>query len=108
MKIILRPAVSTDHAFVYATYIRGKWFDRDNKTTLKRSTWSALQHQRLEMVLTGSQAIPVTVACLDEDPDTILGYGFQDGEEYYTYVKLAFRSPGLNVKERLLEAAKHE
>jgi hypothetical protein len=100
MKIKLRPAVGTDHAFIYATYIRNRWFDKENKTTLKRSTWSSLQHQRLETILSNGLVI---VACLDEDEDCILGYVFMDQGKPYSYIKLDWRSDGLGVKEKLLK-----
>ncbi len=100
MKILIRKSVESDHPFIYATYIRNRWFDKSNKTTLKRATWSALTHKVLEDRLKGE---PLLVACLDEDPDTILGYAFIDKDGPYSYVKLSFRAEGLKVKERLLK-----
>ncbi len=105
MKIKIRPAVSSDHNFIYATYLRNEWFNKSNATTLKRATWSALHHKKLEEILKGL----VLIACLDESPDTILGYSFSNGSKPYCYVKLAWRSEGLIVKDRLLEElSKHE
>lgn len=101
MKVVLRPHCKEDEPFIFATYLRNRWFDRNNKTTLKRSTWSAMQHRRLEDRLGKNM---VLVACLDEDNDTILGYAFRDDDGPYCYVKLSFRSEGFNVKERLFAA----
>src|ERR1700678_1249437 len=99
MKITIRKALPTDHPFIFATYLRNRWFDKGQKTTLKRSTWSSLQHRRIEQVLTlGS----VYVACLAEDPDTILGYSFIDSGVPFAYVKLDWRSPGLAIAEKLI------
>lgn len=103
MKVIIRPAVEADHAFIYATYIRNRYFNRDNNTTLKRSTWSALQHKRLEHILASK---PVLVACLSNDPDTILGYAFMDGDNPFSYVKLAFRQIDPSVSAILLKEIK--
>lgn len=100
MKILVRPQLLSDHPFIFATYIRNKWFSKENKTTLKRSTWSALQHKRVEDILAKEK---VLVACLDEDNDTILGYTFPDNKKPFTYVKHPFRSPGLKVQELLLK-----
>ena len=101
MRIKVRPALPTDYPFIFATYIRNRWFSKDNKTTLKRSTWSAMQHRRLEAIFEAKQ--PVYVACLDEDDDTILGYSLKDGKGVFVYVKLAFRAPGFQLADRLLK-----
>lgn len=101
MKILIRHNLPDDEAFIYATYIRNQWFSKDNTTTLKRATWSAIQHKRLEGILGSTQ---VKLACLDEDPDTIIGYAFMDGANgAFCYVKLAFRSEGLGIKDKLIK-----
>lgn len=101
MRIVIRPVEITDHNFVFSTYLLNRFFEKTNNTTLKRSTWCALHHRRLEALLDRGE---VLIACLDEDPDTILGYGLQDHDRQFTYVKLAYRAPGLEVSERLLKA----
>jgi hypothetical protein len=100
MKVLFRQATTDDHAFIFATYLRNRWFDKSNKTTLKRSTWSELHHKRIEKILDTKQ---VVVACLQEDPTTILGYSFIDGNDPLVYVKLAWRASELNLKEKLLK-----
>ena len=90
--LTVRRAVPADHPFIYATYLRNRWFSKENTTTLQKSTWMRLQHARLERMLAEQ---PVLVACLSSDPDTILGYRFRDGSEDWTYVKLAFRPEGV-------------
>lgn len=97
MKIELRPLRDSDHNFIYATYIRNRFFDKNNHTTLKRATWSSLQHKRLEGILERNKGI--LVACLENDQDVILGYSLP--EEDYVYIKLAWRSEDLKLKERL-------
>lgn len=107
MRIVIRPVTDSDHNFIYATYIRNRWFDKGNVTTLKRSTWSAMQHKRLEGLL-GTQGSCV-IACLDEDSDTIVGYSFWDGRTPFTYIKLSWRQLNPSVKEQLLkELTKNE
>lgn len=100
MKVAFRQNRPADEAFIFATYLRNRWFDKANKTTLKRSTWSSLQHKRLERLLNEQK---VLIACLDEDNDTILGYAFIDDISPYAYVKLAFRSEGFDIKTKLLK-----
>lgn len=97
MKITIREAVPSDHAFIFATYLRNRWFDKNNTTTLKRSTWSSLQHKRIEdMLAVGG----VLVACLSEDEDVIVGYMLPEG---FVYVKQDWRSPGIDIGGRLMK-----
>jgi DNA polymerase elongation subunit (family B) len=107
MKIQIRPIVESDHAFIFATYLRNKWFDKGNKTTLKRSTWSKLQHKRIEDLMHSESAKNnFLVACLEEDPDVILGYAFTDGQTPFVYVKLPWRSEELGIASKLLKEIK--
>lgn len=105
MKILIRKYDSKDCAFIFATYLRNRWFDKGNMTTLKRATWSNLQHSRIEKLL---EEQTVLVACLDEDPDTILGYTFLDGNTPFCYVKLSFRGEGFNVQDKLLKELNYD
>lgn len=101
MKVVVRQVNLSDHNFIYATYLRNRWFNKDNTTTLKRSTWSALQHKRLEDILNNHR---IRVACLDEDLDTILGYYIPI--EKFTYVKLAWRKHNPNIQTLLEDSLK--
>lgn len=103
--IKIRDHVESDHPFLYATYLKNNWYDKTNTTTLKKATWMGLQHSRLEKVLNNQK---VKIACLEEDPDIILGYGFQDGAAPFVYVKLAWRQNKLNLKELLLNSIQGE
>jgi len=100
MRIIFRHNVPSDDNFIFATYLRNRWFDKSNNTTLKRATWSSLQHKRLERFLNEQK---IVVACLDEDNDTICGYAFNDDNSPYVYIKLGFRSDGFDLKNKLLK-----
>jgi hypothetical protein len=101
VKIHIRPAVQDDHAFIFATYLRNRWFDKSNATTLRRSTWSILTHNRLEKLL--EEGKDIFVACLSEDPSTILGYVLKYETKPYIYIKQSWRSEGLGIRERLLQ-----
>ena len=59
-----------------------------------------MQHKRLEKLF---KEEVVLVACLSEDHDTILGYALFEGDEPYIYIKLDWRSPGIDVKGKLLK-----
>lgn len=88
----IRSALPTDYPFIFSTYLRNRWFSKENTTTLQKNTWMRLQHTRLERILAEQ---PVLIACLSADPDTILGYRFKDGSDDWTYVKLAWRAEGV-------------
>lgn len=62
-----------------------------------------MQHKRLEGALASRFAM---VACLNEDKDYILGYALMDGDKPFAYVKLAFRSPGLQIAPKLIKEIK--
>jgi len=99
--ILIRSAVPDDHNFLFATYLNNNWYDKTQTTTLKKSTWMALQHRRLEKVFFDAD---VKVACLSDDPDIIVGYSFNDGSRPFIYIKLAWRSPDLNIAKLLLDS----
>lgn len=99
--VLVRDAEPDDHSFLFSTYLRNNWYSKTQTTTLKKATWMGLQHRRLEKVLEDQT---VKVACLSEDPDTIIGYCFKDGKEPFTYVKLAWRAPNLNIAKILNES----
>jgi len=98
MKLLLRNCVPNDYAFIFATYLRNRWYDKTNKTTLKRATWSKLQHNRLEKVL---RAGNVVVLSTTHDKDLIIGYKLPEG---WSYIKRGFRASELGAAA-LLEGA---
>lgn len=99
--IQIRNAESDDHSFLFSTYLKNNWYNKTQSTTLKKNTWMSLQHNRLTKVL---EIQPVKIACLTDDPETILGYAFKDGEKPFVYVKLAWRGPALNIEKHLIDA----
>ncbi len=99
--IQIRDIEPEDHAFLFSTYLKNNWYDKTQSTTLKKATWMAMQHKRLEKVL---ESGVVKVACLTEDPETIVGYAFPDGDKPFAYVKLAWRAPTLDLKTRLINS----
>lgn len=100
--ITIRPYKEDDKAFIFATYLRNTWYSKDNTTTLEKGLWMGLQHARMEKAL---PTLGIRVACITDDPDTILGYSFKDQDKQFTYIKLAFRDPSYNITN-LLESEK--
>lgn len=99
--ISIRDHVKDDEPFLFSTYLKNNWYDKTNSTTLKKATWMSLQHKRLEKVLDTQK---VKIACLENDPDVILGYAFNDAGKPFVYVKLAWRNNQLNLKEKLTKS----
>lgn len=99
--IEIRDVEPSDHPFLFSSYLNNNWYDKTQSTTLKKHTWMALQHKRLEKVLTSGV---VKIACLGDEPDIIIGYAFPDGDKPFTYIKLGWRKPQLELTKRLLES----
>lgn len=99
--IQIRDAEQGDHSFLFSTYLQNNWYDKTQSTTLKKGMWMALQHKRLEKVLSETD---VKVACFSDDPDTIIGYAFRDPEKPFVYIKRAWRMPDLNISKLLTES----
>lgn len=88
-----------DCAFIFATYLRHLWFSPTNETTLAKDTFMRIHHGRMEQTLS---KVPVHIACLKEDLDTILGY-YIASEIPFIYIKKAWRDAGI---DKLLKGTK--
>lgn len=98
--ITYRPHQADDEAFLFATYLKNNWYRQESSTMLPKKIWMWAQHKRLEKVMKNQV---ITVACLKDDPDVILGYGFWDEDKPFVYIKLAWRSDKLNLEKELTE-----
>ena len=98
MHTIVRPATSLDTAFVFSSWLRSL---RPHAPMLK-TLFMRGQHALIESIIRrpGTQ---VSVLCLEEAPETILGWiCWSKGTAHYVYVKADFRCMGFAT--RLLEA----
>lgn len=92
LEIMIRGVQPSDHAFIYATWLRQLWFSADTTTTLHKQVFMRVNHNLIEKVLKEDR---VLVASLKEDPDVILGYAaFEDRP--YVYVKKVWREAGVD------------
>lgn len=98
--ITFRTHAETDEPFLFATYLKNNWYRQESSTMLPKKVWMWAQHKRLEKILKSQN---ITIACLKEDPDVILGYGFWDEKEPFVYIKMAWRSDKLDLKTKLSE-----
>lgn len=98
--IKFREHLPTDEPFLFSTYLKNNWYRQESSTMLPKKVWMWAQHKRLEKILKNQI---ITIACLSEDPDVILGYSFWDDKEPFTYIKLAWRNEKLDLKTQLTE-----
>lgn len=93
--IAVRELRKEDENFIYATYLKNNWYNKDNDTTLKKDSWMRLQHSRLEGLFNKSPEV-IKIVCLDMDSNTILGYKV----ESFTYIRPQWRNVA-NIEEML-------
>ena len=93
----LREFQESDRAFVMATWLRGlyygnSWFTEIDKPIFMDRYWHVLN------ALLKKPGVVVVIACLKEDPDTILGYAAIEPEAsvlHWVFVKEAYRKLGV-------------
>lgn len=95
----IRDAVEKDFAFIYSTWLKGLRFGNDTFGLIDQHIYFDRYHEVIEKIL----ALPTTlilVACLADDPDTILGYSVvgPPGTLHYIHVKQAWRRFGIAQK----------
>lgn len=97
--IIVRKANKEDVPFLFSTYLKHNWYDKRNSTMLPKMVWTLAQRKRLQKVFDEQR---IKVACLSDDPEIILGYGFIDNDKKpFIYVKLAWRNSPYKIEELL-------
>lgn len=91
----LREAKESDFPFIYATWLKGLRFGNDVFGTIEQHSYFRNYHKVIETIL-HRPSVVIPVACLIEDPNTILGYALrEDGMLHYIHVKSAFRRFGI-------------
>lgn len=96
--IVIRDQMPGDEPFFFSTYLKNNWYSKENTTTLNKQTWQKAQRYRLQNILKHQS---IQVACLNSDPDVILGYGFWDETKAFIYIKQAWRDEKFGIKEAL-------
>lgn len=93
--IKIREASESDFPFIYATWLKGLRFGNDVYGLIEQESYFRNQHRILEIILHRPDT-EINVACLVEDPGTILGYAILgDKMVHYVHVKQAFRRFGI-------------
>lgn len=89
VKVVFRPHVHSDHPFIYASWRNGMFYGSELKLKEPRSTFRDLTH-KIRHIL---KSATVLVACLEDSPETIIGYSIVEGTIlHWVYVKEDYRN----------------
>jgi GNAT superfamily N-acetyltransferase len=93
MAIQIRPGKAEDKAFIISTWVRGQYYGDAWFTAIDTEAYYMNYSKYLEALLIKSD---ITVACLSEDEDIILGYAVSSpGELHWVFVKKPWRAQGI-------------
>lgn len=95
-KFAIREAQESDFAFIYSTWLKGLRYGNDTYEKIDKKAYFEKYHHIIEKILEHPSTY-IMVACLGDDPSTILGYAVRSGENiiHYVHVKNAFRRFGI-------------
>lgn len=94
--VTLRMGTKDDLNFILATWLRGLYYGDSWFSLIDKKVFMENYHKFLDKILSSPNTL-VCVACLKEDPDTILGYSVL-GDKYnlhWVFVKKAWRNIGI-------------
>lgn len=96
MELKVRPATDSDRAFIFSTFLRGLYFGSEFFSQIDSKVFFQNYQSVVEKVLERAE---VRIACLEEDPDVVLGYMVLLGEAIvFAYTKAEFRQLGIQKK----------
>lgn len=88
-----RDYMPSDFNFIMKTFLLGLYFGDSWFSEIPKDIFMKEYHKIIEILLTRST---VKVACLKEDPETILGYAILGkGSVHWVFIKKAWRGVGL-------------
>lgn len=93
MKTVIRDAEPTDYSFIMSTWLRGQYYGNTHYRSMDKDAFFTAWHMKVSIIL--SNHVSAKVMCLDEDPDTIIGYAvYNDNMLHWVFVKRPFRKFG--------------
>lgn len=94
MKIVIRPFnPETDSGLIYDSYPKGVYHASCLRIVESKTDW---MNEFYETVKKQLLAATIRVACIEDDPNKILGYSIIDGDMLeFVYVKEMFRNNGI-------------
>lgn len=91
----IRPYQESDKAFIMATMLRGLYYGNSWFSMIPKDIFMNNYKKVIEALITRNL---VTIACLPDEPDVILGYSLVNGDFsklHWVYVKQDFRKMGI-------------
>lgn len=93
VRVIIRAGTKEDHPLIYATWRKSAFYSVPRRTKDDAKEFFRTQTAIIREILKNAD---VLVACLEDDPTTILGYSVTTGEHLdWVYVKTEFRKKGI-------------
>lgn len=93
--ISIRPSEPGDHNFILATWLRGLKYGNDWFDAIDSETYFRVYGAFIEKII-GDKNSTVSVACLKDDPDVILGYSVTTGKSLvWVFIKKSWRNIGI-------------
>lgn len=97
-QMMLRDGCVDDHAFIYATWLRGLYYGNTWFKQIPQKIYFETYHKAIEAVLSRPQT-KVLVACFKDEPSVLTGYSISRGETlHWVFVKTAWRKIGIAKK----------
>lgn len=91
----IRDSVEADHAFIYASWLRGLRHGNSYFEMIESDAYFKHQHDVIKSILDDFE-VTVKVACLKESPDVILGYCVYKNDRLdWIFCKKSWRNIGL-------------
>ena len=93
--ISIRPMVESDRNFVLATILRGLYYGESWFSEIPKHIFMENYSKTIEYLL-NKPTTSVNMACLRDDPDTLLGYSITSPEVvHFVFIKVRWRGIGL-------------
>lgn len=99
--VAIRTGEDTDHNFIYATWLRGLYYGNSIYGAMEKDAFMDFYKLKVTSVLF-KPSVTIQIACLKEEPDTILGYSVLESFEvphgtaaHWAFVKPEWRKCGI-------------
>lgn len=94
--IVFRDHVKSDNDVIYSTWMNSLYYGNDWFREIDNDVFFGKYRKVIETILEKKDT-KVTIACLDNDADTVVGYAVAEGLEilHWIYVRPAWRKLGI-------------
>ncbi len=94
---IIRGYLPGDEAFIFSTWLRGLYYGNSWFREIDKDLFMENYHRAISSILS-KPGVEISVSCLKEDPETILGYAvYERGRSalHWVFVKEVWRKFGI-------------